>query len=156
MSPKPPSHATIARCSVHTWLTPLLGGHEVAYLCISHPSPRFPGETTASIESDLRALASSMGMRPAADRITSLGPRLLLRPGVLALDYGHPGWWLRTQAPRREWRHHLLRGAEVCALVTLDPLRRDTPLPELEQHLLDGIKADRVFMGATTYRKAAT
>ncbi|WP_435246431.1 hypothetical protein [Streptomyces sp. NRRL F-5630] len=155
MSPEPPPHATIARCSVHTWLTQLLGGHEVAYLCISHPAPRFPGETTASIESDLRALAGAMGMRPAADRITSLGPRLLLSPGVLALDYGRPGWWLRTRAPHREWRHHLMRGAEICVLVTLDPVRLDIPLPDLEHLLTESIKSGRVFMGATTYRTSA-
>ncbi|MEU6441335.1 hypothetical protein [Streptomyces sp. NPDC047046] len=148
-----PGPGFTATCTVAAWLNPLLG-KTVAYLLVSHKAPRWPGETAVGIERDLRALAASMSLSPASDRVPSIGPRLQLRPGVLVLDYGHPrGWMLRAAPPAQPWRRHLLAGGEVCVIVSLDPPPEGDDAEVIERHLTRTVKADRAFMGYTSWRR---
>ncbi|GAA4804788.1 hypothetical protein [Streptomyces ziwulingensis] len=86
--------------TVSTWMH--TGGltNPMAYVLIGHAPPRRPDLTCASAEAGLMGMVNAMRLRPAAERVPIIGARLIIRGPYVALDYGHPHFFMRFPVPR--------------------------------------------------------
>ncbi|APD18776.1 hypothetical protein SEA_RALEIGH_27 [Streptomyces phage Raleigh] len=147
-----PGPGFAAGCTVSTWVD--VGGLStpVAYILIGHAPPRRPGESAESVEAGLMGMVDSMRLRPAAERVPIVGPRLLLRDRFAALDYGHPTFVLRLPATGDDWRRHVVAGGPVCVTIGLDPLPPGAGPDAVDAYLSRVAATGRAYMGATTRR----
>ncbi|MEE1802951.1 MULTISPECIES: DUF6415 family natural product biosynthesis protein [unclassified Streptomyces] len=146
-----PGPGFLSGCTTSTWIDVTPVGR-TAWLLVGHPPPRRPTETAASIEAGLRAMASSLGLRPVADRVPSIGSRIRIRSGIVALDYGHDHYLLRVSNISQEWKEHLGRGGQALLAVGLDPLPVGQGQAAVELYLQEATARQRILMGAAAAR----
>ncbi|MFJ3497367.1 hypothetical protein ACIPPJ_27755 [Streptomyces sp. NPDC086091] len=139
-------------CTVSTWVHSGEWDPPVAFVLVGHPSPRRPGETAASIEAGLMGMVDAMGLRPAAERVPDVGPRLVLRGPRVVLDYGHPRYVLCLPTPGGRWRTHVATGGTVCLTVGLDPVPSGARPDAVEAYLRRVVTDGRAYVGATALR----
>ncbi|MFE1203438.1 hypothetical protein ACFW5V_17275 [Streptomyces sp. NPDC058762] len=147
-----PGPGFTAGCTVSTWLHAGALAPRIAYVLVAHAPARRPGESADSIEAGLMGMVDSMRLRPAAERVPIVGPRLLMRGPHVALDYGHPTYVMRLPTPGAEWRQHVAAGGLVCLTVGLDPVPPGAGPDAVEAYLDRTVAAHRAYMGATTRR----
>ncbi|WP_249401801.1 hypothetical protein [Streptomyces sp. YIM 121038] len=98
-------------------------------------------------------LVDAMHLRRAVERVPIVGARLIVRGRYVALDYGHPRYYMRLPSPSRLWRHHVTAGGPVCLTVCLEPLPPGhLGVDAVETYLARAVRTDRAYMGATTIR----
>ncbi|MBI0295696.1 hypothetical protein JBE04_14785 [Streptomyces sp. PRKS01-29] len=147
-----PGPGFAAGCTVSTWVHAGALAAPVAYVLVGHAPPRRPGETTESVEAGLLGMVDAMRLRPAAERVPIVGPRLLLRERFVALDYGHPNYVMRLPTPGTEWRRHVAAGGLACVTIGLDPVPPGAGPDAVEAYLERVVATNRAYMGATTLR----
>lgn len=147
-----PGPGFVAGCTVTTWLDDTSPAGPVAYLLIGHAPARRANETAASIELGLLGMVDAMRLRPAAERVPAVGDRLVMRGPYVALDYGHPKFFMRIPSPGADWRAHLTYGGQACVTIGLDPIPPGAG-PDAIGAYLDRVAAtNRAYMGATALR----
>ncbi|MFH9295606.1 hypothetical protein [Streptomyces sp. NPDC017520] len=149
-----PGPGFVAGCTVSTWLDP---GNSlapaVAYILIGHAPPRRLNETVETVEDGLMGMVDAMRLRPAAERVPSIGARIILRGRFALLDYGHPAFTLRLPPTGAEWRAHVVAGGPVCLTVGLDPIPPGLGPDAVDAYLARVcVTTGRAYMGATTFR----
>lgn len=147
-----PGPGFAAGCTVSTWVHTGALAEPVAYVLLGHAPPRRPGETAETVETGLLGMVDAMNLRPAAERVPIVGARLILRGPFVALDYGHPNFFMRLPAPGEEWRKHVAAGGLVCLTLGLDPVPPGAGPDAVEAYLERVIATNRAYMGATTIR----
>lgn len=147
-----PGPGFAAGCTVSTWVHTGALAEPVAYVLLGHAPPRRPGETAETVETGLMGMVDAMNLRPAAERVPIVGARLILRGPFVALDYGHPNFFMRLPAPSEEWRKHVAAGGLVCLTLGLDPVPPGAGPDAVEAYLERVIATNRAYMGATTIR----
>ena len=147
-----PGPGFVAGCAVVSWLDVHSVAGPIAYLLIGHLPPRRPGETAESIESGLLGMVDAMRLRPAAERVPAIGPRLVMRGPYVALDYGHPSYFMRIPTPPAEWRAHLAHGGAACLTIGLDPIAPGLGPDAFGAYISRIAATGRAYMGATGLR----
>ncbi|MGA5354064.1 hypothetical protein ACPCJU_17065 [Streptomyces thermodiastaticus] len=147
-----PGPGFIAGCTVTSWLDVHSSAGPIAYLLIGHLPPRRPGETAEHIEASLLGMADAMRLRPAAERVPDIGPRLVMRGPYVSLDYGHPAYFMRIPTPPAEWRTHLAHGGPACLTIGLDPMAPGAGPDALGAYIARITVTGRAYMGATGLR----
>ncbi|MEU5136680.1 hypothetical protein [Streptomyces californicus] len=147
-----PGPGFAAGCTVSTWVHAGALADPVAYILLGHAPPRRPGETAETVEAGLMGMVDAMNLRPAAERVPIVGARLILRGPFVALDYGHPKFFMRLPTPDEEWRKHVSAGGLVCLTLALDPVPPGAGPDAVEAYLERVIATNRAYMGATTIR----
>ncbi|MFI5883556.1 hypothetical protein [Streptomyces sp. NPDC051554] len=147
-----PGPGFVAGCTVSTWLHTGALAAPIAYVLIGHAPPRRAGETTESVEAGLMGMVEAMRLRPAAERVPIVGARLIMRGPYVALDYGHPAFFMRLPTPGDDWRRHVTAGGQVCLTIGLDPVPPGAGPDAVEAYLARVIATHRAHMGATTIR----
>ncbi|MFJ1731456.1 hypothetical protein [Streptomyces sp. NPDC088254] len=147
-----PGPGFVAGCTVSTWLHAGALAEPVAYVLIGHAPPRRAHETAESVEAGLMGMCEGMLLRPAAERVPMVGARLVMRGPYVALDYGHPEFFMRLPAPGAEWRKHVAAGGQVCLTIGLDPIPPGAGPDAVEAYLARVTATGRAYMGATAIR----
>lgn len=147
-----PGPGFAAGCTVSTWVDTGTLAAPIAYVLIGHAPPRRPDETAESVEDGLLGMVDAMRLRPAAERVPTVGPRLLLRGPTVALDYGHPKYVMRLPTPGADWRRHVAAGGAACVTIGLDPMPPGAGPDAIEAYLARIVATNRAYMGATTLR----
>ncbi|MFD7070645.1 hypothetical protein ACFV97_25820 [Streptomyces sp. NPDC059913] len=148
-----PGAGFIASCTVATWVYHgSVFDLPIAHLLVGHEAPRRPGETSETIEIALMGMVDAMGLRPAADPIPAVGPRILMRRDAAVLDYGHPQCHLRLPTPERLWIDHVAVGGAVCLTVGLDPLPPGAGPDAVAAYAARVAVTGRAYMGAISER----
>ncbi|MEV7996539.1 hypothetical protein AB0O67_33030 [Streptomyces sp. NPDC086077] len=145
-----PGPGFAAGCTVSTWVRAGGLAPPIAYVLIGHAPPRRPGETAETVAAGLMGMVDAMRLRPAAERVPIVGPRLLLRGPLVALDYGHPRFLMRLPGVGANWRRHVTAGGHACVTVGLDPIPPGAGPDAVEQYLERVVATNRAYMGATT------
>jgi hypothetical protein len=146
-----PGPAFLERCTVATWLHRGALADPVAHVLIAHAPPQ-GDETAASVEVGLMGMADAMLMSPAAERLSHVGDRLIVRGPFVALDYGHPTEFLGLPAPGEDWRAFVAAGGQACITIGLDPVPPGAGPDAVEAYLARVIATGRAYMGTTTIR----
>lgn len=97
----------------------------------------------------MRGLAESLGMRPARERIPSIGTRVRAVPGGFDVQLEQPGCILPIPAAEEVVTLAARTGA-LLLTVGFDLLPADTPCDALSDYVRDGVAADRVWFGSAT------
>lgn len=148
-----PGPGFVAGCTVSTWLDSVDAlAVPVAYLLIGHAPPRRMNETPQNIEDGLMGMVDAMRLRPSAERVPMVGPRLILRGRFVLLDYGHPCFTMRLPATTPEWRAHVAAGGQVCLTVGLDEIPPGAGPDAVAAYVNRVCATGRAYMGATTFR----
>lgn len=147
-----PGPRFVAGCTVSTWLHAGALALPVAYALIVHAPPQRAGETAESVEAGLLGMADAMRLRPAAERVPNVGARLIMRGPYVALDYGHPAYFMRLPTPGAEWRAHVAAGGQACLTIGLDPVPPGAGPDAVEAYLARVVATGRAYMGATAIR----
>lgn len=147
-----PGPGFAAGCTVSTWLHRGALDVPLAHVLIGHAPPRRPGETVETVEAGLLGMIDAMRLQPAAERVPSIGARLVVRGPYVALDYGHPRFFLRLPAPDAEWCRHVAANGPVCLTIGLDPVPPGAGPDAVEAYLARVVPRGRAYMGATSIR----
>ncbi|WP_328361349.1 hypothetical protein OG800_26350 [Streptomyces sp. NBC_00445] len=147
-----PGPGFVAGCTVSTWVHEGALAATIAYVLIGHAPPRRPGETAESVEVGLMGMVDAMRLRPAAERVPIVGARLIMRGPYVALDYGHPAYFMRLPATGANWRKHVAAGGAACLTIGLDPVPPGAGPDAVEAYLARVVATNRAYMGATTIR----
>ncbi|MEU0719035.1 hypothetical protein ABZ498_17880 [Streptomyces lavendulocolor] len=147
-----PGPGFVAGCTVSTWLHRGALAVPVAYVLIGHAPPRRATETAESVEVGLLGMVDAMRLRPAAERVPIVGARLIMRGPYVALDYGHPAYFMRLRDPGAQWRAHVRAGGHVCLTIGLDPIPPGAGPDAVGAYLDRVVATGRAYMGATTLR----
>lgn len=148
-----PGPGFVSGLLVSSWIDTMRDADSVVpWLLIGHAGPRRLVESVESVEDGLLGMVAAMRLRPAAERVPSVGARLLIGGRLTGLDYGHPTCVLRVPLPSARWRELIARGGQACVTIALDPLPPGAGPDALEAILERCIANGRAFMGAASAR----
>lgn len=92
-----PGPGFVATLLVSSWLDTVRGaGEAVPWLLLGHAGPRRNGETLETVEDGLLGMVAAMRLSPAAERVLTIGARLLiggaLRPSTTGTPRAYSGF----------------------------------------------------------------
>ena len=127
--------------------------YDIAQLLITHPGPRRPNETIATVEDGMRRLATALRLGPGNQAPPVIGAQLMIRRGAVALDYGHDQYVMTIPSPQQDWLALVRHGGlcRICLLIA--PLTLTTTTAETYACLYDGAKTGKVMWGTTFARR---
>ncbi|MFD7067153.1 hypothetical protein ACFV97_07900 [Streptomyces sp. NPDC059913] len=147
-----PGPGFVTGCMLTTWLDDSDPYQSVAYVLIGHPPPRRVNETPESIESGLMGMVDAMRLRPGFEHVPWVGERLIARGPYVALDYGHPEYFMRLPVPDGYWRQHIEARGQACVTIGLDPMPPGAGPDQVEAYLRRVVATSRAYMGVTAVR----
>jgi hypothetical protein len=127
--------------------------YEIAQLLITHPGPRRANETTKNVEHGMRRLATALHLGPGAGSPPVIGPRIIMRRGVTALDYGHDQYVMTIPSPTQDWVALVGSGALCRVCLVFAPLSLTADQAEADAHIRDSLACGAVMWGTTYARR---
>jgi len=147
----PPGPGFVATVAAATGIlrTPMF---KVAQLLITHPGPRHASENVETVEDGMRRLACALHLGPGDQSPPMIGPRIIVRRGVTALDYGHDDYVMSLPSPSQEWVRLLVRGGPCRVCLSYDPLPLAADQGETDAHLRASLERETLVWGTTYLR----
>ncbi|MBC9714091.1 hypothetical protein H9Y04_16125 [Streptomyces sp. TRM66268-LWL] len=126
---------------------------EMAQLLITHPGPRRAIETVEDIEDGMRRLATGLRLGPGLVEPPTIGPRLMIRRGLAALDYGHDGYVMAIPSPLHGWLQLVTSGGPCRICLVTAPLALTATQTETDAHIRSSLARGQVLWGTTHARR---
>jgi hypothetical protein len=127
--------------------------YDIAQLLITHPGPRRVNETTETIEAGMRHLASALRLGPGDQSPPLIGPRLVVRREITALDYNHDQYVMTVPSPSQNWVALVGTGALCRVCLVIAPLALTAGQTATDAHLRDSLPRGAVTWGTAYARR---
>lgn len=148
-----PGAAFIATVAVASGIhIPAPGRPGVPQLLLTHPGPRRARETTATVEAGMRDLAASLGLDDGRGVAPDIGCCVILRCGLVALDYGHDRYVMTIPSPGETWRDLMLSGSPCRIALVVGPIPAGLGQAAVDQRVRGQAALGRVLWG-TAYAR---
>ncbi|MEU0675069.1 hypothetical protein ABZ330_19670 [Streptomyces sp. NPDC006172] len=148
----PPGPGFVATVAAATGIRHTPEG-DLVQLLITHPGPRRADETTETVEHGMRRLATALRLGPGDQEPPVIGPRIVIRMGRVALDYGHDEYVMTIPPPSQDWLAVVAHGALVRVCLVTAPLALGAGGAEHDAHLRASLAAGQVMWGTTYARR---
>jgi hypothetical protein len=147
----PPGPGFVASLAAATGIhrTP---AYDLAQLLITHPGPRRANETNETVEDGMRHLAAALNLGPGAEPPPVVGARIVVRPGIAALDYGHDRYVMTLPVPSPSWLRLLTYGGPCRICLVFAPLALGAGRSQTDTHLRENFARGAVVWG-TAYAR---